>query len=146
MTVNSSTDHHLADHRLNDLLISVVRSLLQYATEAWPWSAARDAVKTRRTLEELATEQRRSVQRIVDLLDERRFAIDFDQYPEAFTNLNFVTLEYLLDQLVASQRKVVKACDRVARDCRHDPEAASLIENVRVREQQILSQLQELTK
>lgn len=134
----------MTNARLNDLLIDLLRSLIQYANEAWPWTADEAAVKAHGVIEEIGAEQRRSVQQIVNLLDERRHPVDFGVYPDEYTSLHYVSLDYLLDQLLVNQRALVEECDRVARDCRHDPEAASLAESLHEREQKSLSRLQEL--
>jgi hypothetical protein len=134
----------VTNSRLNDLLIDLGRSLLQYAGEAWPWTAAFDSGAARQVIEQLGAEQRKSVEQIAKLLQERHHTVDFGVYPDEYTSLHYVSQRYMLDQLIVNERSLVEECDALARECRQDPEAASLIESIREREQRALSELRKL--
>lgn len=82
------------------------RSLLQYASEAFPWTTPEnqpyaDAVCV------LAQEEAAAVNHLARFLLRQHAPPSAPaSYPSAFTTLNFVALDHLLPQLVAEQRKV----------------------------------------
>ncbi len=129
---------------INDLLIQISRSLLQYVSEIWPWSAA-DAEETRRTLDRLAAEQRDSAAALVRFLDGRREVIDFGTYPTEYTSLHYVAVDFLLGQLVENQSSVVAGCEAALRSAEADVDATDLLRDVTTAERNRLDELRRLS-
>lgn len=134
----------MTNQRLNDLLIDLSRSLLQYAGEAWPWTAEGGPTATRDAVMDLVRRQQDSARQIVDLLIERHHPIDFGIYPDEYSSLHYVSLDYLLGQLIVNEQAILEECDAVARDTKDDPDAGRVVLAVREHEQRALSELRGL--
>lgn len=133
----------LANDRLNDLLIDIGRSLLQYTSECWPWAAVGEE-NTQATLNRMAAEQRDVVGALAHLLDQRGYAIDFGSYPTDYTSLHYVAVDFLLRQLIANQQQVLKECESLANGTAADDDAKSLLDDIVLSERKHLSDLQQL--
>jgi hypothetical protein len=70
----------LPSDRLNDLLIDVGRSLLQYVGESWPWTSE-DEADVGTSVQRIVAEQRDTVLQLAELLDSRGHRIAYGQYP-----------------------------------------------------------------
>lgn len=127
---------------LNDLLILANRSLLQYAMECWPWSDS-DNSKEQQAITDMAGEQQAVVARIAELLDHRQQSIDFGTFPD-WSELHFVSLDYLLTKLIADEEKLVAAVDQAQPGLKVDPTASALGFDLLHLERQHLSRLREL--
>lgn len=129
------------DAKLNELLVDLGRSLLQYVSESSPWTvdAARASI-----VQELAAQQRQHVARIVELLNERRWPVDLGTYPTEYTDYHFLSLEYFLPRLVVSQEALVAELDEAAHTCVDDTIAVQLLTEILHSEQQILQALRSL--
>ncbi|MBX3441298.1 MAG: hypothetical protein KF774_02740 [Planctomyces sp.] len=131
-----------ADPILNDVLVSLHRSLLQYVAEAWPWAdahsvATRDAVLAQSVL------QHHTVEQLASLLRDRGYPIQFGTYPD-FSHLNYVSLDFLLTRLIADQQRVVADCEAAARELADDPEDGAVLNTVAVAERERLAALRAL--
>ena len=133
----------IVSSQLNDLLIQIGRSLLQYVGECWPWASSHDS-ETRSTLEQLAAEQQESVAALAELLTACGQYIDFGTYPTSYTSLHYVDVQYLLSQLVKNQEEIVRECDSVSGAVGSDPTAGSLVKEVAVAERRHLDELRKL--
>jgi hypothetical protein len=116
----------LHSDRLNDLLIDVGRSLLQYVGESWPWTSE-DESDIRTAVEQMVAEQRETVLQLAALLDERAHRITYGQYPSVYTSLHYVALDYLLDQLVAQQQDLAADLAGAVEEAEGDEEAHALL-------------------
>ncbi len=134
----------VSSSQINSLLIQISRSLLQYVSEIWPWSAA-DAEGTRRTLDRLAADQRESAAALARFLDDRGEVIDFGTYPTEYTSLHYVAVDFLLGQLVENQSAIVAACEAALRAVEGDADAAELLHNVTTAERNRLDELRRLS-
>ena len=132
----------IADDRLNDLLIDVGRSLLQYTSECWPWSAVGEDETQRRWTGWPPSSG--TWWGLADLLAERGHAIDFGTYPTEYTSLHYVAVDYLLSQLVANQQSVLTECEAVAAGASGDDEAKSLLDDIVLSERKHLDELRAL--
>ena len=94
---------------LNNALIQMARSFLQYVSESSPWVSV-DSVSVGAQVEVLAARQRQDVGEIVSLLTAREHFIDFGSFPTEYTDLQFISLKALMGRLKASQSLI---CDRV---------------------------------
>jgi hypothetical protein len=116
----------LSSDRLNDMLIDVGRSLLQYVGESWPWTSE-DECDIRAAVERMVAEQRDTVLQIAMLLDERGHRITCGQYPSDYTSLHYVALDYLLDQLIAEQQDLAGELAGAVEEAAGDEEAHALL-------------------
>ena len=127
--------------RINDLVVDLGRSLLQYACEAWPWTASKAAGELRELVERVAARQRESVRGLAEFLDATGEPVDFGVYPDEYTSLHYVAIDYLLDLIVQNEEALVAECEEVQRELAGDPLAAPLLEEVTGHERQILAEL-----
>ncbi|MGQ0633520.1 MAG: ferritin-like domain-containing protein [Planctomycetaceae bacterium] len=127
---------------LNDLLVRLYRSLLQYAVECWPWTDETQADE-HRAVEELAARQRVQVGRLAELLDERQWAIDFGNYPD-WSELHYVSLDYLLQKLIDEQKAVVEQVKAAQAAVAGDAEGVAFVVEILVGEERHLAKLKEL--
>lgn len=115
--------------KLNQLVVDLGRSLLQFVGETSPWSP-NNADTARETVARLVGSQRQQVVRLTELLVERRYPVEFGVYPAAFTDLHFLALKSLLPRIIASQDALVSELDEAAHTCVDDPEAATALGEV----------------
>jgi hypothetical protein len=130
---------------LNQLLIDLGRSLLQYVGECWPWSGY-ETEETHRKIDELVAIQRQDVLQLGMLLDEAQWTIEKGTYPTEYTDLHYVALSYLLDQLVLNQKAIVEEAQRAKAQCEGDPEARKLVSEIHSTQQRILAELEALAQ
>lgn len=115
--------------KLNQLVVDLGRSLLQFVGEVSPWSP-NNAGAAREAVARLVVSQRNHVERLTGLLVERRCRVEFGVYPAAFTDLHFLSLKSLLPRIIASQDALVAELDEAAHTCVDDPEAAAALGEV----------------
>ncbi|WP_437205797.1 hypothetical protein [Planctomicrobium sp. SH664] len=130
--------------RLNDLLVDIHRSLLRYVAEAWTWSQVEDQ-GLEDLVHRLAAGQEDNVRRLAELLMSRRQRIDFGMYPLAFTSLHYVAIEYLLQELVASQTAIVRQLEDSLISFQSDPQALAVLRQVVDSERAALNELRAAT-
>jgi hypothetical protein len=133
----------VSNFRLNDLLIDIGRSLVQYAGESWPW-APREEADEQAVVERIVAAQRESAHRIAELLAARGHRIDPGTYPTEYTSLHYVALDYLLGLMVRDQQDIVAECEALAPQARDDPEAAPLLAEIARSERRHPEELQSL--
>lgn len=129
--------------KLNQLLVDIGRSLLQYVGECSAWTSPSWAEKEHE-FESLVALQKEHVRQLVDLLMERGWSIDFGGFPATYTDLHFLSLKYLLKLTIESQKAVVFELDEAVHTCIDDPEGAALIREILTSERQISERLQSL--
>lgn len=142
--MTTSQFHTDASAGVNHLLVVISRGLLQYVGECWPWTQPASD-EDRVTLLRLVEEQKTRIHALAEMLIDRGWTIDFGSYPTAYTDLHFVALDYLLDQLVTAQQAVVAEVDAVLSTSTGDPEAGVLLERILKEERRTLSELERLT-
>jgi len=125
---------------VNDLLVELHRSLVQYAAEAWPWARSGDQ-KLAGTVQWLAKRQRDDASLIVELLNSRRHPVDLGMYPLEYGNLHYVDLEFLYAALVDNQTGIVNHLEAAAADVEIDPDAAAVLQQVAVSQRAGLEEL-----
>ena len=129
--------------RLNDVLIRIHRNLLQYAGECWPWSAV-DHAEEQAVIFEMVAEQRDETHDLVWILQQRGWNVEFGTYPTDYTDLHYISLEYLLDRLVAEQKQLIQDVESAIVDCAEDPRGRTLLETLRPRLRNRLDKLHAL--
>ncbi len=130
---------------LNELLINVGRSLLQYVGESWPWADA-DKGEAHRKVQDLVQRQKRQIRQLVELLYEGEWTIDFGSYPTEYTDLHYVALDFLLDQMIHNQQALVEDARRTLAACEGHPEALKLVAEIQKTQESIAQELEALLK
>ena len=128
---------------LNQVLIVMGRSLLQYAPQAWPW-VGNGSNGVRSAIDGLIADQTSRVQKLADLLDDRRWTIDFGTFPD-YTNLHFLALDYVLPHLVDNEKTVVREIELALPRCIGDAEGAALLTEILNGERATLSKLESIS-
>lgn len=127
---------------LADVVIDLSRCLLQYVGESWPWTDGDEAEQ--QVIDNLVARQQQSVAKIADILLCRRKYIDFGAYPTEFTDLQYLALDHLLDQLVTTERALVDAIGQAVTAVSGDDEAQAALESALTVERENLGRLEEL--
>jgi hypothetical protein len=137
-------DQHI-NEQLNQLVINLGRSLLQYVGETWPWVPVGAEVE-RSIILQLVERQQRNVARLVDLLDERHWTIHMGVYPLKYGDLHYVALDYLLSELVAGQQSLISDVEHTLAlsSAQGDSATTALLGEILAEEREILERLQEL--
>lgn len=128
---------------LNRLLAIEYRSLPIYLTDATPWTHPGDA-KATETLGHLVADQREMAGRIADLILERGGRVENSVFPIEFTDMNLLSLDFLLGEIRDRQRKNIATIERIVAALAHDREARELAEEVLGSERAHLEALEEL--
>lgn len=132
---------------LNNTLIQMACSFLQYVAESSPWVRL-ESSSVEAQVPVLAARQRQDVAEIVELLTAREHFIDFGSFPTEYTDQQFLSLNVLIGRLKHSQNLV---CSRIASAIvslrtAGDAEAADLLGAVESHEQGILKSLGEIER
>jgi hypothetical protein len=130
---------------LNGIVVTMAHSFLQYVAEAWTWVQA-DAGNIEEQVRALAARQRQDVSDIAALLTEREFSIDFGSFPTQYTDLQFLSLQKLMDSLTASHTEVTQKITDVLNTLRTmgDNEAVDLLTTIEAHEHDISKALAEV--
>jgi hypothetical protein len=99
---------------LQDIVRRASRSMLQYVGESYPWAGDGEA-EVLTQVQAVIAEEEQAVEGLAAFLRRRRIGIPYlGSYPEPFTNLNYVSLDYLLPRLLDWQRSWVAILERDA--------------------------------
>jgi hypothetical protein len=128
---------------LNRLLAIEYRSLPIYLTDATPWTHPGDE-KAAETLGHIVADQQDMARRIAALITERGARIENSVFPTEFTDMNLLSLDFLLGEIVGRQRRNVATIERIVAALAHDREARELAEEVLGSERAHLEALEEL--
>src|SRR5262249_1426851 len=97
---------------LQNILRRERRSLLLYSSEAYPWTTFADQ-QSLDQLQKMIEEETQAIARLSNFLRRRGVTMPyFEPYPMSYTTYNFVTLEFLVDKLLAEERKSATALER----------------------------------
>jgi hypothetical protein len=129
---------------LNNVLIVMTRSLLQYAAQAWPWSG-NGATDLQTAVNGMIAAQNVRIQKLTDLMDDRRWTIDFGSYPD-FSDLNYLALEFVMPHMVENEKAVVREIETALPQCSEDTEGSELLTESLQGERAALSKLEELCR
>ena len=135
--------NHSQNEALNDLLIEIGRSFLQYVGECWPWTAGHSA-ETRASVDQLVERQKADVAALADFLTASNHPVDFGTYPTDYTSLHFVDLDYLLETIVQNQSSVLEATREAADAATGSETVNGLVSEIVESETAILSGLKQL--
>jgi rubrerythrin len=114
---------------LQDIIRRESRSLLQYVSEAFPWATAEEQ-EALGQFQQLAEEERTSIAALSRYLTRGRQSLPYlGSYPEWFTTINYVALEYLLPHLVHHERQSLARVERGLAEL-SDPESRDLVQKM----------------
>ena len=130
---------------LNNTLIQMSCSFLQYVSESSPWVRV-EATSIEGQVYVLAARQRQDVSDIVNVLSAREHHIDFGSFPTEYTDQQFLGLSMLIGRLKQSQKLV---CDRISAavvslESAGDVEGSEVLRAVSQHEADILKALGEI--
>lgn len=130
---------------VNDALIGLSRSFLQYVAESWPWVDA-DHQQIADQVQTLAARQRQDVGDLVQLLMQRDWVIDFGTFPTEYTDLHFISLSTLLTWLQNGQSRIADRLAAAVQALREagDEEATGLLEAIAMRQNDLSAAMKEL--
>lgn len=90
---------------LQDLIRKEGRSLLQYVSEAFPWTTPKNEAAWAK-IQEMVQEEQEGTGRLARVLQKHRQRLPYlGAYPMSFTNINFVSLEHLIPYLVDFEKR-----------------------------------------
>ncbi|MBX7072554.1 MAG: hypothetical protein K1X71_05360 [Pirellulales bacterium] len=130
---------------LNQLLMLQRYSLPTYVEGVSPWSRAGDE-RAAATLAQMVAAQKAMAARIAELIIERDGRIAKGGFPMEFTDLNMLSLEYLVRESIELQRPVIAEIEGCIERLRGDAEARHLAEELLGQEKGHLENLEETTK
>lgn len=131
----------LTPQQLNKLFVLLHRSLLQYVGECWPWTAEDGRqTETLSTIKGLIAKQKQNETLLGEPLIASGWVLDFGGYPTMYTDLHYVSLSFLLKQIVISENQIVAAFDAAAKA---DPESP-LLQQIADSEREILKSIQSI--
>ncbi|HEX4148302.1 MAG TPA: hypothetical protein VHY20_04915 [Pirellulales bacterium] len=129
---------------LNRLLVIEYRTLPLYLVDATPWTHPGDT-KASVTLRSIVANQRGLSQRLAAAIMDRGGTVEAGDYPTEFTELNFLSLDYLLRELVRYGKEQVARIAPIAQRIT-DGEARELALEVLGSEKAHVEMLQELCR
>jgi hypothetical protein len=97
---------------LNELLQVEYRSFPMYSIDASPWTHHGDE-KATETLHNIVADQKLMVQRIGEFIFDAGGRVETGEYPMEFTDTHFLSLDFLLKELLRYQRQDVAAIERI---------------------------------
>jgi len=110
---------------LNRLLEIEYRSLAMYLGDASPWFSEADA-KAIETLKNIAADQQAMSRRIAELILDLGGRIEPGEYPTQFTDTHFLSLDYLLKELLYYQRQDIADIEQIVASLAGHREAREL--------------------
>ena len=139
------TESTNTDRILNRLAINLGGSLLQYLGEASPWSDPEVATEKEEAIRKLIVQQSAMVDQILDLLTDRRCLIESGTYPTEFSDLQYLSLDFLLTRTVENAELHADVIAKSQAQFTDDETAFALVEKLLAGQRSILAGLQELS-
>lgn len=136
----SRLSHEQVSDRLHRVLVSINRSLLQYASQCAPWTPVGEAGRLA-VIRSLAATQQDSIQQLCDLLIERRDTVDWGAFPVEYTSYNFVSLNFLWLKVNKCQSQLVRLIEAVRDELGHENQVTPVLDDVVERERGVLAEL-----
>jgi len=127
MPITSNMTKQATIDALNQLLAIHYRSLPMYLTEAVPWTHNGDERATA-AVDDIVTSHHAIVVRLADEIQNRNGVVDPGDYPAEYTDLHFLSLDYLLIEILASLDINIQAIQECARQLEDDRVGKALAE------------------
>ncbi len=119
------------------------RSLLQYLAESFPWTPP-DLQGAVAQMQKLAAEEREGAARLADFLHRHHVALPYlGAFPEPFTALGFIALDYAVPRLVRAEQDAVAELQRDLLVIK-DAEARTLIQELIAEKERHVKDLENL--
>ncbi len=128
--------------QLNNLLINIDKSLLQYAGEVSLWTAI-DAEEEREVYHSLVARQKSNCGAILEIILNRRWELTQGTYPTAYTDLHFVAFDYLAAEIAKNEQMIVENIKETKNMFSEDAEVSALLDRVL---EDTLDNIQQLNK
>ena len=128
--------------QLNNLLINIDKSLLQYAGEVSLWTAI-DAEEEREVYHSLVARQKSNSGAILEIILNRRWELTQGTYPTAYTDLHFVAFDYLAAEIAKNEQMIVEIIKETKNAFSEDAEVSALLDRVL---EDTLDNIQQLNK
>jgi hypothetical protein len=111
---------------LNEMFTVHYRSLPMYLVDATPWTHRGDQ-KAAEVLGDIVADQQESCRRIAEVIIARGGTLESGEYPTLFTDMHFLSLDFLLRELIRLQQLDIDAIQRGIDRLGNDPPAQALI-------------------
>ena len=128
---------------LNRLFAIEYRSLAMYLSDACPWTRNGDE-KAAAALANILADQRAMAVRIAELVDSRGANVSYGSFPMEYTDLNLLSLDFLLREMVAGQHRDIAEIEHIVAALAGDAEARDLASEILGAERAHLEMLEEL--
>jgi len=130
---------------LNQLLILHDRSLAVYLSDAVPWMRDENC-KAANVLRNIASDHRRLVKRIGQILLADHHTVDLGGFPIEFADLHDLSIDFLLEKLIVHQQFILRSIRGYAERLKDWPPGRALAEEALGNAQGHLEALKELTQ
>ena len=114
---------------LNRLFGIEHRSLPTYLADACPWTHTGDE-KATAALVNIVADRQALAGRIAELIDDRGGRVDTGSFPMEYTDMNLLSLDFLLLELVRCQKRDIADIEQIVTALAADREARDLAEEV----------------
>lgn len=133
---------------LNRVLQIQYRSLPRYLVYGSPWTQSNgNGSPAAAALENIVHDQEQMTERLADFILSHRGQPDVGDFPVEFTDLHFLSIDYLLRELLYYQQQDVSELERcVTALAGSEPEAQALAEEALGSERAHLESLEQLSK
>ena len=99
---------------LQDIVRRASRSMLQYIGNSYPWAGDGEAGLLTQ-VQAVIAEEEQAIEGLAGYLRKHRMGLPYlGSYPQNFTNLNYVSLDYLMPRLLKWQREWVTILEKDA--------------------------------
>lgn len=142
--INTQQNDTTQNRLVNDVLVILHRSLLQYMAECSPYVSA-DQTEKKSETDELIRFQHSAVTLLEELLEERRCYVDFGLYPIEFTDMQFLSLDYLLNESLVEARTIEQSIANAVQNSTDDIEANNRLKSVLKIQQEVITNLELMT-
>ncbi len=117
---------------LNRLLVLMHRSLARYVVDAAPWVPPNmpQASQAQLLLANLVADQKMYAGKLADMVISDGGTLDFGEFPMQFTDINDLSLDFMLGEILNCQRQDVAAIEACARDLAADNSAKALADEI----------------
>ncbi len=127
---------------LNRVQRDVSGCFLQYVGDCWPWtSIGADGDKLKSIVGQCVARQRESIRLMTEYLAPRQTRVEAGAFSADFTDLHYVSLKFLIKQLISTQSRVVEVVDRMKTMLPSGDEVLEILEVVGQNEHENLAAL-----
>jgi hypothetical protein len=133
----------MSQDRLNHVFAALNCSLLQYVGENSPWTSSADEAVAEQ-LEMVVKLQTLHIQRLADFLVNRYGYVPHANYTAEFTDLQYLSLSYLISRLVTDQQTVLETLEADRKAITNDAGASDMLSQLEVGVAKTVQTLKEL--